>query len=307
MFRFSFKSQSTTLTAFFMSDTGYSMATLELDNTLRLHEHRELNDAPSSAMANALARDAKQCHLIGKPCSLVLSPKHYQLLQMDASDIPEAELAKALKWRLKGLIEYPLNDIAVDAFMLPPTGLGKQQKKALVAVTPLSTLRKTLTLFQSAYIDITEVGIAELALRKICTLLPHPNHAPHIVISLEEEHCQLHIFYNNQLYLVRTLQFPVDISDETRSHKENILLEIQRSTDYCLTTLKLPEPQRIVLTPGFYKAQYLLDYLEKEQTKPIYLIDLNQLIPLNRPLQQDYQQHLLYSIGGALHTFEAEH
>ncbi len=300
MFEFKFKIKSTTQTAFCMTDTSYSVATLGEDNRLLLHEYHEFTGKTTPTLADSLIADAKRLHLIGQKCRLVLTPNQYQLVMMDALDVPETEMAKALKWRLKGLIEYPLNDIAMDAFLVPPHGVAKQQKKAFVAVTPLSKLRAKLALFAAAYIDIVEVGITELALRKICSLIPLKHEAPIIVISLEAKNAQLHIFYNNQLYLVRALQLPINFSDENPDHHRNTLLEIQRSTDYCLVTLKIPEPQGIFFTPGFEKAQYLLGYLKKEQSKPVQLIDLNELLPGPMPLTPQDQHDLFYSIGGAL-------
>lgn len=305
MFEFKFKIKRTTQTAFCMTETSYSIAKLSEDNRLLLHEYREFTSKSTPTMAESLMMDAKRLHLIGQKCRLVLTPNQYQLVMMDALDVPEIEMAKALKWRLKGLIEYPLNDIALDAFLVPPHGVAKQQKKAFVTVTPLSKLRAKLALFEAAYIDIAEVGITELALGNICSLIPVNHDAPIIVISLETKNAQLHIFYHHQLYLVRTLQLPIHLAEDNPDYHHHMLLEIQRSIDYCLVTLKIPEPQCMFFTPGFDQAKYLLDYLRQEQTKPIQVIDLNALLSLAEPLTPKDQQDILYSVGAALHMTEA--
>lgn len=300
MFEFKFNIKRSTQTAFCMTDTSYSVVTLGEDNRLLQHEYHDFTAKTTPILADSLIADAKRLHLIGQKCRLVLTPNQYQLVMMDALDVPEAEMAKALKWRLKGLIEYPLNDIAMDAFLVPPHGVAKQQKKAFVAVAPLSKLRAKLALFEAAYVEIVEVGITELALGKICSLIPLAYKAPIIVISLEAKNTQLHIFYNGELYLVRALQLPINFSDENPEHLHNTLLEIQRSVDYCMVALKLPEPQGIFFTPGFDKAKYLLAYLKQEQTKPVQLIDLNELLSLSEPLTPKDQQNIFYSVGGAL-------
>lgn len=300
MFEFKFKIKSTTQTAFCLTETSYSVVTMSTDNRLLLHEYHEFTAKTTPTLAESLIADAKRLHLIGQKCRLVLTPNQYQLVMMDTVDVPETEMAKALKWRLKGLIEYPLNDIAMDAFSIPPHGVAKQQKKAFVAVTSLSKLREKLALFEAAYIDIAEVGITELALEKICALIPLQHNAPIIVISLEAKNAQLHIFYNSQLYLVRVLQLSINFSDENPDHHRSTLLEIQRSIDYCLVTLKIPEPQGIFFTPGFGEAKYLLEYLKVEQTKPIQLIDLNALLSLTEPLTPKDQQDMFNSVGGAI-------
>ena len=305
MFDFKFKIKRTTQTAICMTDTSYSIATLSDDHRLLSHEYREFTAKTIPTLADSLISDAKRLHLIGQTCRLILTPQQYQLVMMDALDVPETEMAKALKWRLKGLIDYPLNDIAMDAFLVPPHGVANQQKKAFVAVTPLSKLRAKLALCAAAYIDIVEVGITELALGKLCSLLPLKRNAPIIVISPEGHNAQLHIFYHQQLYLVRALHLPIHVADENSDHQHSTLLEIQRSMDHCQVTLKLPEPQAIYFTPGFGKATVLLHYLEQELQNLVHLIDLNELLSLTEPLSLHDQQNLFYSIGGALTVSDA--
>lgn len=299
MFNLPFKTHNASRTAFCVSDNSYSVVTLAADNRLISKAYRSFTTETLPTMAKTLADDAENLDLIGQKSVMVLCPKQYQLVMVDAVDVPEHNMAKALKWRLKGLIDYSLNDIAFDAFLVPPHGVAKQQKKAFVAVTPLSKLKAKLALFESAYIDIAEVGIAELALQAICARLPNTANAPIIVLSLDNENCQLQIFYETQLFVVRSLQVPV-VQDSDAAAEKNILLEIQRSMDYCLTTLKIPEPQQILFTPGFHQHQHVVEFIQHEQPKPVTIIDLNAIMTLSHPLTFTEQQEIFYSVGAAM-------
>ena len=301
---FTLNRQNTNQIAFFLGDSSYSMASMNADNQLLRHVSHTFTKKTIATMGDVLASDVAELHLTGQSCRLILAPNLYQLVLMDALNVPEAEMAKALKWNLKGLIEYPLDDIAMDAFLVPPHGVSNQQKKAFVAVTPLSKLREKLALFDAAYLSIAEVSIAALALKNLCTLIPDFNEGVSLVMSLDQDHCQLHVFYQNALYLVRALPVSATLLRDNPAHQEATLLEIQRSTDYCLSALKLPEPRRICFTPEFHQATHLIEYLQKEQTKPVYLMDLNHLLPLKTPLGAAEQERLFYSIGGALHEVE---
>jgi len=300
MFNFLFKTHSASRTAFCISDYSYSVVTLAADNTILTKAYRTFTPETLPTMAKTLAEDAENLDLIGQKSLMVLCPNQYQLVMVDAVDVPEQNMAKALKWQLKGLIDYPLNDIALDAFLVPPHGVAKQQKKAFVAVTPLSKLRTKLALFEAAYIDISEVSIAELTLQAICTRMSNPKQAPLIVLSLNEETCQLQIFYQELLYLVRPLQVPLAASENDPAAVKNILLEIQRSMDYCLTTLKIPEPQQILFTPGFHQYPHVVEFIRNEQLKPVTIIDLNSIITFSQPLDFNEQHALFYSIGAAM-------
>jgi MSHA biogenesis protein MshI len=297
---FDFKFKKSAQTAVCLTDTSYSIISMSSDNKLLFEVSRSFSPKSTTTIAESLIADARQFNLIGQSCKLVLPPSQYQLLMMDALDVPEKDMAKALKWRLKGLMDYPLNDIVVDAFLVPPHGVAQQQKKAFVAVTLFSKLREKIAWFESAYIDVSEVSIAELAIKKICALMSFKHQSPIILINLEGKNGQLLVFFNDNLYLVRPLQLPANLSIDDSEYHQRTLLEIQRSIDYCLLTLKLPEPQAIVLSPGFEVAKSLVTYLQQEQSKPLQLLDLNTLFSITPVMSAQEQQNMLYSVGGAL-------
>lgn len=298
MFKFQIKSDS--CTSFCLSDKSYSIARVNKKNELSLHKRLEFTNATKASLEKSLAQDIEQFNLIGHPGRLILTPGQYQLLLMDAANVPESELAKALKWRLKGLVDYHLNDLALDAFLVPPHGPASQRKKAFVAATSLTELNAKLKIFESAFIDISEVGIAELSLRNIGTMIPGQIHAPIIIIALDDGGCQLHIFYKNQLYLVRSLPLTLTVANGNTPQAQNILLEIQRSVDYCLSELKIPEPREIIFTPSFCKSTALLNYFREESGKDIRLLDLNDFFKLESEFSLEQQQAVLYAVGGAM-------
>ena len=58
-------------------------------------------------------------HCQNLPCRALLSTGSYQFLLTDAPNVPAAELGDALRWRIKDLINIPVNEAVIDAFMLP--------------------------------------------------------------------------------------------------------------------------------------------------------------------------------------------
>jgi MSHA biogenesis protein MshI len=281
-----------------LGETSYTLTSLK-DKQILFSERHDFPDKPADFIASSFAHDIERLNLIGKKCQIVLIPGMYELLLLDALDVPEAEMAKALRWKLKGLVDLPLNDIAVDAFFVPAHGVVGQRKKVFVAVTVLSKLKKKLEMFEKAYIEVNEVSIAELALCNILNLLPSSS-APQIVLTLEEGLCQLHIFLKSQLFLVRQLPITQAIIKENGPRAQQIALEIQRSIDYCLSELKLPEPEQIIFSPCFFSAHELMDFLKTELQKEIIIIDFTKYLTSPTPLSLEDQQNFFYGIGGAL-------
>ncbi|GGI85132.1 type IV pilus biogenesis protein PilM [Legionella impletisoli] len=291
--------------AIYLGQKSYSISALRNNNEILFNEYREFQDDIQELITQGLAEDVERLGILGKHCQVILSPGQYQLILMDALDIPESDMAKALRWRLKGLVDYPLNDILVDIFPIPPHGVAGQRKKVFVAVAPMSTLLARLNIFRDAFLYVKQVGIAELAVRNLTTLIPDDEKAPAIVINLANERCQVQIIYKYDLYLVRELNFSekdfIHTTDET---SQNLLLEIQRSMDYCISELKLPEVKKVILTPNFYQAKSLLEFLEKELTQDVVLLNLSYYLTTEASFSFDEQKNTFVSIGGALNFAE---
>lgn len=287
--------------ACYLSESAYALLAIDNESRLIFVEHHDYELSAIEQMANDLAEDIAKHALYGIPCQLILAPCLYQLILMDALDVPENEMAKALRWRLKGLIDYPLNDIAVDAFIVPPHGVGLRRKKAFVAVTPLSLLQQKIAIFERCLLNIKAISIAELSLLSLLSQDQSLIDTPVLVISYDDGICQLHIYYQQQIYLERGLSIHKQSSRPEDYPPEEMLLEIQRSMDYCLGEFKLPEPRKIFFTPSFYKATALLDFLRQELKKEISLIDINQYL-FDSMLAEEVQAKLFYAVGAALMT-----
>ena len=52
-------------------------------------------------------------------CNFVLSPDDYSLLLVEAPNVEPAELAAAAKWKIKDMIDRPLEQLAVSVFPVP--------------------------------------------------------------------------------------------------------------------------------------------------------------------------------------------
>ena len=237
----------------------------------------------------------KRFNLTASHASLVLPPEMYQLLMMDNIDVPQAELAQALRWRLKGLTDYPLNDIAVDVFLVPPHGVGQQRKKVFVAVTIQSQLQKLLSYFESAYVQIDSVTIADLALKNLVYLNASLRDfsGTSIFIHADKGRYYIHIYFDKALYLVRKFH----LNQNEANKEEKLLLEIQRSQDYCLSELKLESPRKILFSPVFVNEISLVDYCQAQLDIEVEQVSLASLFEVKQPWMTKQLLANLYALG----------
>lgn len=286
-----------------LNDASYSLAVLTNNKHILFSQTRTFNESTLPLMAQTLADDIDRFKLIAHDCQLILLPGQYQLILMDAPDVPEADMPKALRWNLKGLSDYDLDDVAMDVFMLP-TSKDDPQKKVMVAITPLSILNKKRAVLESAFLNVTAVSIAEMALKNLLTLMFPKTHdadtSPLLVISLCNAIRKLHIVHNNTFYLIRELTPDMNPAADEPAEMTNMILELERSIDYCINKLNLPEPKQIFFTPGFHQAVSFFKTIEETLALTASIIDLSHYLDMNPVLSLEEQHHVFYSITGAI-------
>lgn len=118
-----------------ISSTGIAFAVLErvagqLPRLLHV-EHLPAAEQPAQQLRERLGTLGYQ----GLPCRALMARGSYQFLLTDAPNVPAEELGDALRWRIKDLINMPVNEAVVDAFFLPDscTRAGNRLSYAAVA------------------------------------------------------------------------------------------------------------------------------------------------------------------------------
>lgn len=279
---------------------SYSMASVDEHRRVLFANTRAFKEKNDVLLEKSLAEDVERLKLIGEPCRVILTPGQYQLVLMDAPKVKDDEIAKAIKWQLKGQIDYPLNDIVLYILKVPPHGTGGQRKKIFVAITQRSQLTTRLSLLERVYLDVKSVHISEFSFVKLMSITPHDPQAPIMVVSRTDLSCQIHILFQNELFFVRDLQLTPGLILKDTTTAQGFLLELQRSFDYCQVELKLPELQQVFLTPSFYEEDGLLPYLNKELGKDVHSMDLNTLFTFERPMSMKEQADVFFSLSGSI-------
>ena len=267
-------------------------------------------------------------HLEGNECCYTLTPHDYRLLLLDAPDVPEKELAAAAQWLVKDLIDFPVEEAAVDAFPIPVR--ASQSAKIYVVVCRKQFLQQIVRLVKLAGLKLAKVGIYDLALRNILSL--YPEITPGIAaLCLDKDYTNLLIAKDNLVYLTRPLDesmlVPIAaeevkaISEQSSAepvtavskpekdyHQQsittyniaNLVLEIQRSFDYYQSQLGQAFPTKLLLTPGIEIEDSLRGELSQNLAVAIDRLDLNALFKFQKPLPLDLQAHCLGAVGGII-------
>src|SRR5258706_4593813 len=72
------------------------------------------------AKPHALERVARELSFERYQCATLLRPGDYQMLLVEAPTVPQAELKNAMRWRIKDMLDFHIDDAAMDVLDIPP-------------------------------------------------------------------------------------------------------------------------------------------------------------------------------------------
>lgn len=195
-----------------------------------LESFRQAGDAASSL--NRL-RTAKR--LNSYSCTTLLAAGQYQLLQLEAPVVPVAERADALRWRLKDLVDFPVEGASIGVVDIPLEGAASRQPMVYAAAASAAVVAPAMALFDRARVSLLAIDIPEFAQRNVAALFEEENRGL-AFLHLDDNGGLLTVTYRGELYAARRVDISAtqlaDADGERRAVLlERIMLELQRTLD----------------------------------------------------------------------------
>lgn len=183
--------------------------------------------------AGALGRLAQGRDLKRHRCTTLLAENDYRMAQVDAPVVPAEERVQALRWKLKDLVDFPVETAAIGVADIPSDS-GRQASVFAVAA-PAKVIGERMKQFQDARLNLEAIDIPEMAVRNIAALFEEPNRGL-AFLSLSDDDSLLVITYQGELYLSRRIEMTAealapDDLDRRMQMRERLALELQRTLD----------------------------------------------------------------------------
>ena len=189
---------------------------------------------PPAEQADSLQKETKEHGLARFMCTTLLEPAEYQILLVEPPKVPADELKAAIRWRIKDLLEYHIDDATVDVFEVRAEGDAKGSARAMYAVaTPNDVVQKRIALFQGARVPLKVIDIPEMAQRNVAALFESPDKAT-AMLAFSPWGGMLTISFRGELLLTRRLEVTsvqlgqVEHGDH---YRVRVATEITRSLD----------------------------------------------------------------------------
>lgn len=261
-------------------------------------------------VAPTLARFAKEVNTAQHYCSSLLGLGEYQLLMVEAPNVPAAELKTAVSWRLKDMIDFPVAEATVDVADVPPAKNAPAHNHQVFAVVARnSVIEPHQHLFSAAKVRLAAIDIPEMAQRNVSALL-EPEGRGVAMLSFDLDGGLLTVTFNGELYLARRMDITLtqllgDDEDKKRQHYDRITLELQRSLDHFERQFQYVAIAKLVLAPT--GSTSLHAYLASNLYLPVEQLDLDTVLDLDLvPDLRDASQQARYfmTLGAALRDEE---
>lgn len=254
---------------------------------------------------DALKRAKSHKNLWAASVTTVLDHGQYRLQQFDFPEelrtLSQVERREAMRWRVKEMVDFPIEDAGIDVFEMP--AVGSRSAQLWVVAAPKAVLEQRIQAFQEARIPLSTIDIPELAQRNLASFFQQ-EHRGVALLSFAREGGLLTITHDDQLFVARHIDVGAEALIEVgqESLRERVALDVQRTLDNFdrnygaipLTSLHLAP------LPG---GEALVAYFGDNLSLPIERVDLAQVLDFSAvPALKEIaaQAEVWFALGAAL-------
>jgi MSHA biogenesis protein MshI len=254
-----------------------------------------------------LQRLRRELHLNRFRCTTLLRSGNYQIVQVEAPNVPKQEARSAVRWRIRDLIDYPVESATVDALLIPEAeGTAGRPPQMFAVAARNEVIAATVKPFDDADIQLEAIDIPELAQRNLARRL-EPEGRGLGLLAIDTGGALLTFTCGGELFQHRRIDLSLASFDgagpeERTGLYERLVLELQRSLDHFDRQFRNVTVARVMITP-VPDAEDMRQYLAANLDVPVALLYLSEIMDFPRiPELHEHarQAQCLQMIGAAM-------
>ncbi|WP_260291472.1 hypothetical protein [Sedimenticola hydrogenitrophicus] len=251
-----------------------------------------------------LVQAIKSNGLRGAPVVAVLAPYAYSLFQVETPEVEHEELKSAIRWRIKDLLDYHIDDAVLDIFDLPVSQRRSGPRMMYVVVVKRNLIQQYVDQLESLGLEIAAIDITELALRNVLALAGEPE-SLQALLYLPPHYGMIEIVRGDTLYLNRRIEISGnDLVDQggfgLQELLDSLVLELQRSLDYHESQFGLGAVPTISVIAPEARKQQLQSQADQSLAAKVRLLDLSASLEGLDAVDPAVLYRCLPAIGAAL-------
>ncbi|HET6656082.1 MAG TPA: hypothetical protein VFH57_07510 [Gammaproteobacteria bacterium] len=272
----------------------------------RLEGCRFIPCAEEPGRTSAAEDAVRQLGLERHPAATVIDATAYQLLLVEAPDVQPDELRGAVRWRIKDLIDFHIDDAIIDVFEVPGQHSTGASARLMYAVAARSqAVHTSIRRLDTADIELKSIDIPEMCLRNVAALLPEDVEGV-ALLYLARDYGLIVLTRQHTLYLARRIETGYAALDAAADANEfealagGIVLELQRSLDYYESHYTQAPIGTIAVAPTAVPLTQLEEFVAANVSARVIGCDLNTLLEIAAPCDPILQGRCLPAVGAAL-------
>jgi hypothetical protein len=186
-------------------------------------------------------------------CTTLLKPQEYNILLVEAPAVKPEELKSAVRWRIKDMLDYHVDDATIDVLDVPvPAGAAQRTHYMYTVAARNETIRATLDRFNAGGMPLTVIDIPDTAQRNVAVRLEAEQR------GVGGAHLRLRRAADDGQLQRRALPFAAagrhraglaDAQARSAPPVDRVLMETQRSLDYCERSYPFFSLGRMIVGP----------------------------------------------------------
>ena len=291
----------------FITPEGISLAIINHTPSTPRLEHTQLYPCTAEQYDSVLSLLAKTHKLDTVNCCFVLGQDEHEFFQVEKPDVETHEIPSALRWSIKDLVTYDIDDVVLDYINLP------YGNNIQVVTTQKQIINKRVELMRNSSCHISSIDISNHAARNLIAAMKITNADAIIgLLNLWGNNANIGVFQKGDIYINRSTTIGVEALNIINSEEvndsdvlDNLAIELQRTFDYFESVHQQAAVNKVVIISNTETIP-LLDKLIEErlgiECLSITGKDINQLNLQVLPSQDIISNQCLMAIGGALRT-----
>jgi MSHA biogenesis protein MshI len=268
--------------------------------------HAQFYPCDMTEHVTVLAQLSKDHQLSSTPCHFVLNPDEYQFLQVEKPQVEKQELQSALRWHIKDLVDYHIDDVVLDYLTLPVDNMPLQ-----VVATRKSVIQSRVDLLSGAHCQIASIDIAVQAARNLIDKVKSVRPDTSIgLLNLWDTNAKISVLLNHDLYINRLTNIGAEslnkVSEDdidSQSIVDSLAVELQRTFDYYESYSRQAPVSQLIIMSNTRPIANLDEMIQARLGMDCQIITPSQFDALDIEITQqttDLPDTCLMAIGGAL-------
>lgn len=271
-----------------ISPHGLGIAVVERGGSVPVLKHCEFRQCAPGEWGEALKAFCKEQGIKQVKTYVAFHPEFYNLMLIEAPDVPDEELTEAVKWRVNDFVTGDIENFVVDAFKLPEDAYRGRMSMIYATYIEKTAVISIVELCDELDLQLEQIGISELARARLFKDQEDLKDLGIAFLYLDEKKGQIDLLENGYLYLSRGIDIGYGMLDQGQSEEgglsldnssqlDSLALDIQRSLDYYESQLGKQGISRLFILASKPLPESVCQGLSEILPVKVELLDLTRL------------------------------